>query len=90
VKGVCRLEDLKVKPLHRLDNRGTPCALGLIRATEVMETLPLGAVLELLSKNVYAPYEVPAWAGKYGYRILKQERRGIFPFRYYRFLVGKP
>jgi putative copper resistance protein D len=90
VKGVCRLEDLKVKPLHRLDNRGTPCALGLIRATEVMEALPSGAVLELLSKDVYAPYEVPAWAGKYGYRILKQERRGIFPFRYYRFLVGKP
>lgn len=90
VKGVCRLEDLRVRPLRRLDNRRTPCALGLIRATEAMAELPSGAVLELLSKDVYAPYEVPAWAGKYGYRILKHEQRGVFPFRYHRFLVEKP
>ncbi|WP_308789424.1 sulfurtransferase TusA family protein [Thermus composti] len=87
---MCNLEDLRVRPLHRLDNRGTPCALGLIRASEAMEALPRGAVLEIFSKDVYAPYEVPTWAGKYGYRILKHERRGVFPFRYHRFLVEKP
>ncbi len=90
VRGVCNLDDLRVRPLKRLDNRKTPCALGLIRATEVMESLPSGTVLELLSRDVYAPYEVPAWALKYGYRLLKHERRGFFPFRYHRFWVEKP
>ncbi len=89
VKGVCNLDDLRVRPLHRLDNRKTPCALGLIRAKEVMESLPSGTVLELLSRDIYAPYEVPAWASKYGYRLLGHERRGLI-FRYHRFLVEKP
>lgn len=89
VRGVCSLDDLRVRPLRRLDNRKTPCALGLIRAREVMESLPSGTVLELLSRDIYAPYEVPAWASKYGYRLLGQERRGLL-FRYHRFLLEKP
>lgn len=90
VRGVCNLDDLRVRPLHRLDNRKTPCALGLFRAKEVMDTLPSGVVLELLSRDIYAPYEVPAWATKYGYRLLKHEKHGLFPFRYHRFLLEKP
>lgn len=73
----------------RLDNRGTPCAVGLIRTDEVMKDLPPGSILELLSRDHFAPMEVELWAERDGHRLLSTARAGIWPFRYYRFLLKK-
>lgn len=89
VKGVCNLNDLTVRRIHRLDNRRTPFALGLIRAQTEMAALAPGAVLEILSKDRFAPYEVPAWADKEGHVVLSTARVGWWVLGYYRFLVQK-
>lgn len=70
-----------------LDNRATPCAVGLIRAATAMRTLPPGARLEVWSRDRFAPMEVPLWAERDGHTVLVHERAGSWPRRFWRFVV---
>lgn len=79
-----------MKKSHLLDNRGTPCAVGLIRAAKTMQDLPDGTEMELLTKDRFAPMEVGLWVERDGYRLLRTERGGVWPFRYHRFVIEKP
>ncbi|GAB3815947.1 hypothetical protein GCM10028820_14380 [Tessaracoccus terricola] len=70
-----------------LDNRAAPCAVGLIRADRLMRTLSEGDVLEVLSRDRFAPMEVPLWAETEGHVVEARERTGIWPRRYWRFRI---
>lgn len=74
---------------HKLDNRRAPCAAGLIRAKGVMAELPLGGILELTTRDRFAPFEVPAWVDKEGFDLLAVRRRGWWLFSTFTFEILK-
>lgn len=76
-------------PVAVLDNRSAPCAIGLIRAAERVHALAPGEELELLSRDRFAPMEVPLWAERDGHAVLTQERGGWWPRRYWRFRIRR-
>lgn len=67
-------------PVARLDNRSTPCALGLLKVRERLAELPLGATLEVVTRDRFAPFEVPAWVERAGLELTSLERRGFWLF----------
>lgn len=77
---------------HRelLDNRSAPCAVGLIKAARLMASLPAGAVLEIWSRDRFAPMEVPMWAERDGYQVEQRGQEGRWPLKYFVFIVTKP
>lgn len=70
-----------------LDNRRTPCAVGLIRATGVMAKVPPGEVLEIHTRDRFASVEIPLWATRSGHSEPSIRREGSWPFRYWVFSV---
>lgn len=76
-------------PAAVLDNRSAPCAIGLIRAAERVRALAPGEELEVLSRDRFAPMEVPLWAERDGHALLSQERLGLWPRRYWRFRIRR-
>ncbi len=72
-----------------LDNRRTPCAVGLIRAAQQMRDLAPGTILEIWSRDHFAPMEVPLWAERDGHAVHERGRTGTWPFRYFVFEVTK-
>ena len=70
-----------------LDNRRTPCAVGLIRATGVMAKVPVGEVLEIHTRDHFAPMEIPLWATRSGHSEPSMRKEGSWPFRYWVFSV---
>ena len=48
-----------------------------------------GEVLELLSSDPISWWELPAWLEVHGHRLLLRERRGLWPWRSYRFLIQR-
>ena len=77
-------------PDELLDNRATPCAIGLIRAAERMTALGPGRTLAIWSRDHFAPVEIPHWADRDGYQVLAHERRGRWPRRFHVFLIRRP
>ena len=75
--------------LHRLDNRGSPCSLGLIRARHVLAKLRIGDLLEVVTRDRFAPYEVPLWVEKHGLRLHSLTRRGFWVFASTTFTIEK-
>lgn len=75
--------------VHRLDNRGTNCSLGLLRAKQRMAELPLGDLLEVVTRDRFAPYEVPAWAERDGLELEYSKRTGAWLFTCYVFGIRK-
>lgn len=74
---------------HVLDNRSAPCAIGLIRAARLMATLPPGSVLEIWSRDHFAPMEVPLWAERDGYAVEQLPKVGRWPRGHMVFRVTK-
>ncbi len=72
-----------------LDNRRTPCAVGLIRAAHVIRELPVATVLEIWSRDHFAPMEIPLWAERDGHAVAFRGQQGRWPVRYYVFEVTK-
>lgn len=70
-----------------LDNRSTPCAVGLIRAAEQIRGLKAGQVLEILSRDRFAPMEVPLWAERDGHEVVHVEKVGRWPRTHFRFRI---
>ncbi len=75
--------------LHRLDNRGTSCAIGLVRIHERLAEMPLGDILEVVTRDRFAPYEVPVWVERHGLELAAQERRGFWLFASTTFRIRK-
>lgn len=73
----------------RLDNRRVPCATGLIRAARAVEALEPGAMLEILSRDRFAPREIGLWAERDGHVLLEVARIGVWPWRYYRLRIRR-
>lgn len=74
---------------HQLDNRGTPCSIGLLRVRETLAEMPLGDVLEVRTRDKFAPYEVPAWVERAGLEMLFVKRSGWGPFTVHTFGIKK-
>lgn len=72
-----------------LDNRRTPCAVGLIKAARTMAELPGGTVLEIWSRDRFAPMEIPIWAQRDGHDVRQLESQGHWGTRYFVFEVTK-
>lgn len=70
-----------------VDNRGTPCAVGLIRAAEQIRMLGPGQVLQILTRDRFAPMEVPLWAERDGHTVTAVEQVGRWPRKHFRFLI---
>ena len=65
-----------------LDNRRIPCAVGLIRANDVSARMPLGCTMEILTRDRFAPIEIPLWARRSGHSEPVEHWAGSWPFRY--------
>ena len=78
-----------IKAVVLLDNRRTPCAVGLIRAARTMRDLPTGTVLEIWSRDRFAPMEIPIWAERDGHRVVDRGQAGHWPKRHYVFEIHK-
>ncbi len=74
---------------HRLDNRGSSCALGLIRIQEELSRIPLGDSLEVTTRDRFAPFEVPAWVERHGLELTSVQRSGFWLFSATTFLIRK-
>lgn len=72
-----------------LDNRKTPCAVGLIKAARLMGELAPGTVLEIWSRDRFAPWEIPIWAEADGHRVEALGWQGSWPVRHMVFEVTK-
>lgn len=72
-----------------LDNRRTPCAVGLIRAARAIRELAPGSVLEIWTRDRVAPVEIPVWVEREGHEIIRQERVGRWPRGYFLFEVRR-
>jgi TusA-related sulfurtransferase len=72
-----------------LDNRRTPCAVGLIRAARSMLDLAPGARLEIWSRDIFAPMEIPLWAERDGYRVESHSKAGVWPRRHHVFVISR-
>lgn len=66
-----------------LDNRRTPCAVGLIRAARAVRELQPGTVLEIWTRDRVAPVEIPVWVERDGHELVSMDRRGSWPFGYF-------
>ncbi len=75
--------------VDRLDNRGTNCALGLLRVKQRMAELPLGTLLEVVTRDRFSPYEVPAWAEREGLELEYSKRTGAWLFTSFIFGIRK-
>lgn len=74
---------------HLMDNRRTPCAVGLIKAARTMAGLPSGTVMEIWSRDRFAPVEIPLWAAKDGHQVRDCGKQGPRGRRYFVFEVTK-
>ncbi len=72
-----------------LDNRSTPCAVGLIKAAQVIRGLAAGTVVEIWSRDRFAPMEIPLWAERDGHAVFMRGQEGRWPLRHYVFEVTK-
>lgn len=72
-----------------LDNRKTPCAVGLIKAARLMAELEPGTLLEIWSRDRFAPWEIRIWAEADGHRVDALGWHGTWPARHMVFEVTK-
>lgn len=53
-----------------LDNRGVPCATGLLRVRDTIAQLDDGQLLDVRSRDRFAPVEIPLWAERAGHEVI--------------------
>lgn len=75
--------------VHLLDNRNVSCSLGLVRVRQKLAEVPMGDLLEVRTRDRYAPYEVPAWVERVGLEMTFQKRKGFWLFATYVFCIRK-
>ncbi len=60
-----------------LDCLGRPCPVPVIELAKAAAAAPGGTVLEVLSDDPAARYDVPAWCRMRGYDYLGEHRRAV-------------
>lgn len=75
------------RPVTVLDNRRIPCAIGLIRVADAIAGVPNGGVLEVHTRDRFAPVEIPLWATRAGHAMGEVRRAGTWPSRYWVFRI---
>jgi TusA-related sulfurtransferase len=70
-----------------LDNRRTPCAVGLIQIAQRMHELPPGNKLEVWSRDIFAPMEISLWAARDGHLVESHTMAGMWPRRFHVFVI---
>jgi TusA-related sulfurtransferase len=75
--------------VHLLDNSNVNCSLGLVRVRQKLSELPLGDMLEVRTRDRFAPYEVPAWVERAGLEMASQRTKGFWLFATYVFCIRK-
>lgn len=59
-----------------LDAKGLACPMPIVRTKKAMDTLQTGEVLEIQVTDKGSVKDIPAWANKCGYDIVKLEEEG--------------
>lgn len=72
-----------------LDNRSVQCAVGIIKLARSLQSLPPGTLVEVWSRDRFAPYEIPIRVNNDGHALLEQEQAGTWPRKYWRFLIQR-
>ncbi|MFA5593850.1 MAG: sulfurtransferase TusA family protein [Trueperaceae bacterium] len=75
--------------VHLLDNRNVTCSMGLVRVRQKLSEVPVGDLLEVRTRDRFAPYEVPAWVERVGLEMAYQRRKGFWLFATYVFCIRK-
>lgn len=67
---------------HKLDVRGHLCPLPVLKARKRLQSLPPGAILELIATDPAAVIDVPHFCAEQGHTLLSQTARdGLYIFR---------
>lgn len=68
-----------------LDLRGLLCPLPIVKLSQAIKDLPIGAVIEGIATDPGVMADVPAWAKTSGQELISIEQQG----KEYKFLVRK-
>ncbi|MCS7229661.1 MAG: sulfurtransferase TusA family protein [Candidatus Kryptonium sp.] len=68
-----------------LDLKGLLCPLPIVKLSQAIKDLPLGAVIEGIATDPGVMADVPAWARASGQELISIEQQG----KEYRFLIRK-
>lgn len=66
----------------RLDYRGLPCQMSVLQINKKIKTVPLAAIIEVLSNDPRALATLQAWSRTTGHKIVDMET-GIGYIRFY-------
>lgn len=72
-----------------LDNRSVQCAVGIIKVARLLQGLPEGTLVEVWSRDRFAPHEIPIRVNNDGHTVLEQEQTGSWPRKHWRFLIRR-
>lgn len=68
-----------------LDLKGLLCPLPIVKLSQAIKDLPLGAIIEGIATDPGVMADVPAWARASGQELISIEQQG----KEYRFLIKK-
>jgi len=75
----------QIKVDLKLDLKGLLCPLPIVKLSQAMKDLPIGAVVEGIATDPGVMADVPAWAKSTGQELISIEQQG----KEYRFLIKK-
>ena len=76
-------------PDQTLDNRSSDCASGFVKLLEMMETIPPGGLLAVVSSDPASRRELRDWTARACHELLDVRTTGPFWHREYRYLIRK-
>ncbi len=75
----------EIKVDLKLDLKGLLCPLPIVKLSQAVKDLPVGAVIEGIATDPGVMADVPAWAKSTGQELISIEQQG----KEYRFLIKK-
>ncbi len=75
----------EIKVDLKLDLKGLLCPLPIVKLSQAIKDLPVGAVIEGIATDPGVMADVPAWAKSTGQELISIEQQG----KEYRFLIKK-
>ena len=65
-----------MKPNLVIDTRGLFCPMPIIKASEAMQNIDSGALIEVISDDLAIEHDMPAWCRSHGHAIESERREG--------------
>jgi tRNA 2-thiouridine synthesizing protein A len=75
----------QIKVDLKLDLKGLLCPLPIVKLSQAIKELPVGAIIEGVATDPGVMADVPAWAKSTGQELISIEQQG----KEYRFLIKK-